>query len=134
MNMGVPAYNLAASVQLIIAQRLARRLCPKCKKPSELPQDTLLELGFDEAELAEKQIYDAVGCSQCTKGYKGRVGIYEVVKVTPELADLVMHSASAMEISRKARDQGFPDLRQSGRRKVLSGLTSVDELTRVTME
>ncbi|WP_404419729.1 type IV-A pilus assembly ATPase PilB [Marinospirillum sp.] len=134
MNMGVPAYNLAASVQLIIAQRLARRLCPKCKKPSELPQDTLLELGFSEQELAENQIYDAVGCSQCTKGYKGRLGIYEVVKITPELADLVMHSASAMEISRKAREQGFPDLRQSGRRKVLAGLTSVDELTRVTME
>ncbi|MDR9469254.1 type IV-A pilus assembly ATPase PilB [Marinospirillum sp.] len=134
MNMGVPAYNLAASVQLIIAQRLARRLCPKCKKPSELPQDTLLELGFSEQELTENQIYDAVGCSQCTKGYKGRLGIYEVVKITPELADLVMHSASAMEISRKAREQGFPDLRQSGRRKVLAGLTSVDELTRVTME
>lgn len=134
MNMGVPAYNLAASVQLIIAQRLARRLCPKCRKPSSLPQDTLLELGFTELELAERQIYDAVGCSQCTKGYKGRVGIYEVVKITPELADLVMHSASAMDISRKAREQGFSDLRQSGRRKVLAGLTSVDELTRVTME
>jgi len=134
MNMGVPAYNLAASVQLIIAQRLARRLCPKCKKPSELPKQTLLELGFTEQELADHTIYEAVGCSQCTKGYKGRLGIYEVVKITSELADLIMRSASAIEIDKKARQQGFADLRQSGRKKVLAGITSVNELTRVTME
>jgi len=134
MNMGIPAYNLAASVQLIIAQRLARRLCPKCKKPSDLPHETLLEIGFTEQELAENTLFQAVGCSQCTKGYKGRVGIYEVVKITHELADLVMRSGNALEINDKARQQGFPDLRQSGRSKVLAGLTSVDELTRVTME
>ena len=134
MNMGIPSYNLAASVQLIIAQRLARRLCPKCRKPTALPRDTLEEIGFTPAELDSHTIYDAVGCNHCTKGYKGRLGIYEVVKITPELADLIMHSAGALELDRKAREQGFPDLRQSGRKKVLAGLTSVDELTRVTME
>ncbi|SFC05229.1 type IV pilus assembly protein PilB [Marinospirillum celere] len=134
MNMGIPSYNLAASVQLIIAQRLARKLCPKCRKPTELPKDTLLELGFTQEQINAKGIFDAVGCTHCTKGYKGRIGIYEVVKITPELADLIMHSASALEIDRKARAEGFDDLRQAGRKKVLAGLTSVDELTRVTME
>lgn len=134
MNMGIPPYNLAASVQLIIAQRLARKLCPRCKAPTQTAKDVLETLGFTAEELTKHQIFQPVGCSHCTQGYKGRVGIYEVVKITPELADLILHGASALEISRKARELGFDDLRMAGRKKVLAGLTSVEELTRVTME
>lgn len=134
MNMGIPAYNLAASVQLIIAQRLARRLCTRCRVEAQTPKEVLLGLGFTAAELDQHTIYQARGCSQCTQGYKGRVGIYEVVKITPELSDLIMQNAGTRAISMKAREQGFDDLRTAGRRKVLAGQTSVEELTRVTME
>lgn len=133
-NMGIPAYNLAASLQLIIAQRLARKLCSKCKAPSDTPKQVLLDLGFTEGELTNHTIYKPVGCNQCTAGYKGRTGIYEVVKITDALAELIMQGASVREIDLKAREQGFPDLRMAGRKKVLAGLLSIDELTRVTME
>ena len=134
LNMGIPAYNLAASLQLIIAQRLARKLCPKCKTVCDLPKQTLLDLSFTEQELAQNTIYKAVGCNQCTSGYKGRTGIYEVVKITCELANLIMQMAGTHELDLKARQQGFTDLRTAGRKKVLAGLISLDELTRVTME
>ena len=133
-NMGIPAYNLAASLQLIIAQRLARKLCSKCKAPSNTPKQVLLDLGFTEGELTNHTIYKPRGCNQCTSGYKGRTGIYEVVKITDALAELIMQGASVREIDLKAREQGFPDLRMAGRKKVLAGLLSIDELTRVTME
>ncbi|WP_211219791.1 type IV-A pilus assembly ATPase PilB [Marinospirillum minutulum] len=133
-NMGIPAYNLAASLQLIIAQRLARKLCSKCKIPSDTPKQVLLDLGFTEDELTNHTIYKPGGCNQCTSGYKGRTGIYEVVKITDALAELIMQGASVREIDLKAREQGFPDLRMAGRKKVLAGLLSIDELTRVTME
>ncbi|GLR63109.1 type IV-A pilus assembly ATPase PilB [Marinospirillum insulare] len=134
MNMGIPTYNLAASLQLIIAQRLARKLCEKCKAPCDTPKQVLLNLGFTEEELSNNTIYKAVGCSQCTSGYKGRSGIYEVVKITDALADLIMQGASAREIDLKAREEGFIDLRKAGQKKVLAGILSIDELTRVTME
>lgn len=133
-NMGIPAYNLAASLQLIIAQRLARKLCPKCKTICDMPPSVLIELGFTAQQLAEKTIYKAVGCNQCTAGYKGRMGIYEVVKITPELADLIMQGASPRVIEAKSQQQGFPNLRISGCNKVLAGLTSVAELMRVTID
>ncbi|NLW03693.1 MAG: Flp pilus assembly complex ATPase component TadA, partial [Pseudomonadaceae bacterium] len=133
-NMGIPTYNLASSLQLIIAQRLARKLCSKCKSACNTSKPILLKLGFTEQELAEHTLYKAVGCNQCTAGYKGRTGIYEVVKITHELSDLIMQGASVHEIDAKAREQGFPDLRMSGRKKALAGFISIDELTRVTME
>lgn len=133
-NMGIPAYNLASSLQLIIAQRLARKLCSRCKKPCDTQQEVLLNLGFTELELAEGTIFKAVGCQQCTLGYKGRTGIYEVLKITDEIAELVMTAAGPQAIHLKAREQGFADLRTAGRKKVLAGLISIDELTRVTMD
>lgn len=132
-NMGIPAYNLATSLQLIIAQRLARKLCKKCKITCDTPQSALLKLGFSEQQLIKNTRYKALGCDQCTAGYQGRLGIYEVVKITPELADLMLQGAGSRAIEAKAQQQGFPDLRTAGRNKVLAGLTSVDELIRVTM-
>lgn len=134
MNMGIPPYNLASSLQLIIAQRLARKLCVQCKITCDEPKNALLDLGFTEQELAEHTLYKAVGCNLCTAGYKGRIGIYEVVKVTPEIADLILTAAGPSNIYLKIREQGFTGLPASGRKKVLAGSISVGELTRVTMD
>lgn len=134
VNMGIPTYNLASSLQLIIAQRLARKLCPSCKQPDTSPQEALLKLGFTEEELSQHTLYAAKGCSNCTAGYKGRVGIYEVVKITPELAEEILREASTHVISDKASEQGFYNLRIAGRKKALAGLISVSELARVTMD
>lgn len=132
-NMGIPAYNLASSLQLIIAQRLARKLCPKCKTACNTPHSALIELGFTEQQLSNNTLYKAVGCNQCTAGYQGRLGIYEVVKITPELADLMMQNADLKTLETQAKRQGFHNLRTTGRNKVLAGLTSIDELIRITM-
>lgn len=134
MNMGIPTYNLASSLQLIIAQRLARRLCSHCRTPETKPRQALLDLGFTSEELEAHTLYQPKGCPQCNLGYKGRVGIYETVKMTPELAELILTGGSVLDFDRLARRQGFHDLRQSARVKVLQGMTSVDELSRVTME
>ena len=135
-NMGVPSFNIATSVNLVIAQRLARRLCPHCKAPSDIPRQSLLEMGFTEADLSnpEFQVYQPVGCSECREGYKGRVGIYEVMKVTPEIARIIMEDGNAIEIKDAALKQGFRDLRRSGILKVLKGTTSIQEMYRVTSE
>lgn len=134
LNMGVPAFNLATSVSLIIAQRLARRLCAHCKTRVEYPKEAMLAEGFSEAEIADMDLQKAVGCTKCSKGYKGRVGIYEVVKMTPELQKIVMEGGNSIEISTKAREQGFNDLRRSGLLKALSGVTSLEEINRVTKD
>ena len=99
-NMGVASFNIATSVNLVIAQRLARRLCTACKKPTNVPKNSLLEMGFTEEDLADPNniIYEPVGCSECRDGYKGRVGIYEVMKVTPEIARIIMEDGNAIEI------------------------------------
>lgn len=134
MSMGIPPYNLASSVQLIIAQRLARKLCTKCKVACDEPKKALLDLGFTEQELAEHTLYKAVGCNLCTAGYKGRTGIYEVVKITPDIANLILTGAGPRNTYLTMREQGFAGLRTSGRKKVLAGIISVGELTRVTMD
>ena len=134
-NMGVPAFNLATSVSLIIAQRLARRLCPNCKQVAKIPKDVLLEEGFTEDDLAENpEIYEAKdgGCEKCKGGYKGRVGIYEVVKITDEIGRIIMSDGNSIELSDQARVHGFNDLRRSGLDKVLLGVTSLAETNRVT--
>ena len=135
-NMGVPSFNIATSVNLVIAQRLARRLCSQCKKPADIPQQSLLEMGFTEADLQspEFQIYEPVGCNECREGYKGRVGIYEVMKVTPEISRIIMEDGNAIEIAEASARAGFNNLRRSGLVKVMQGVTSLQEVNRVTSE
>lgn len=135
-NMGVASFNIATSVNLVIAQRLARRLCKVCKKPTDAPKQSLLEMGFTEEDLAnpDNVIYEPVGCAECREGYKGRVGVYEVLKITPELSRIIMEDGNAIQIKDVAMTQGFRDLRRSGIMKVLQGLTSVQEMYRVTSE
>lgn len=135
-NMGVPSFNIATSVNLVIAQRLARRLCSQCKKPADIPQQSLLEMGFTETDLQqpEFQIYEPVGCNECREGYKGRVGIYEVMKVTPEISRIIMEDGNALEIADASARAGFNNLRRSGLVKVMQGVTSLQEVNRVTSE
>lgn len=136
INMGIPAYNLASSVTLIIAQRLGRRLCQKCRVPANLPKETLIEAGFEEDELSGLQIYDAnkEGCDACNGGYKGRVGIYQVMPVTEAIGRIVMEGGNSMDIADQALKEGVWDMRKSGLKKVADGLTSLEEVYRVTKE
>jgi type IV pilus assembly protein PilB len=131
-NMGIPSYNLATSVTLIIAQRLARRLCNHCKKPLKLPPRILLQEGFTEAQLSNLQLFGAVGCDRCNDGYKGRVGIYEVVPITDKIARCIMDNGSSIQIADIARAEGYNNLRTSALMKVAQGLTSLAEANRVT--
>ncbi|MCB1676140.1 MAG: Flp pilus assembly complex ATPase component TadA, partial [Halioglobus sp.] len=135
LNMGVPAFNLATSVTLVIAQRLARRLCKECAVPLEdVPRETLLKEGFTEELLAGATIKRAVGCSLCREGYKGRVGVYEVVRITPAIATLIMEEGNSLQIKEQARKEGFNDLRRSALLKVAQGLTSLEEANRITVD
>ncbi|MGB5438748.1 MAG: type IV-A pilus assembly ATPase PilB [Gammaproteobacteria bacterium] len=134
-NMGVPAYNIAASVHLIMAQRLARRLCPKCKKDSEIPREALIKAGFSEQQLAgDFKIFEPVGCDSCTLGYKGRVGIYQVMPVTEAMGRIIMEGGNSMELEKQAKIEGVADLRDSGLKKVADGITSLEEIDRVTKD
>ncbi len=131
-NMGIPSYNLATSISLIIAQRLARRLCSHCKKPLKLPPRILMQEGFTEAQLQNMQIFGAVGCDRCNDGYKGRVGIYEVVPITDKIARCIMDDGSSIQIADIARAEGYNNLRTSALMKVAQGLTSLAEANRLT--
>ncbi|PCJ40680.1 MAG: type IV-A pilus assembly ATPase PilB [SAR86 cluster bacterium] len=132
MNMGIASYNLATSVTLIIAQRLARRLCNNCKKPIKLPPKILLQEGFTEEQLENIELYGAMGCDKCNEGYKGRVGIYEVVPITDSISRIIMDNGNTIQIADMARQQGFNDLRNSALIKVAKGLTSLAEANRIT--
>ena len=134
MNMGVAPYNIASSVTLIIAQRLGRRLCPHCKEETSVPPEELINQGFRESELKELTIYRAVGCDQCNRGYKGRVGIYEVMPLSEEMGRIIMGGGNSIQIADQARREGINDLRQSGLNKVRMGMTSLEEINRVTTE
>ncbi|AWN17003.1 type IV-A pilus assembly ATPase PilB [Salinisphaera sp. LB1] len=136
MNMGVPAYNIAASVTLIIAQRLARRLCPQCKTAAEIPPDALIEEGFSVEEIEHLTIYEAnlKGCDHCTDGYRGRVGIYQVMPVTDAIGQIIMSGGNADDIEKQAASEGVLNLRQAGLNKVRHGVISLAELNRVTVE
>jgi type IV pilus assembly protein PilB len=135
LNMGVPAFNIATSVSLIIAQRLARRLCPSCKEPANLTDEVLKKEGFTQAQIdAGITIYKPKGCDKCKNGYKGRVGIYEVVKVTPKISQLIMAEADSLTIAAAADDEGFNNLRKSALIKAIEGVTSLEEVERVTSE
>lgn len=132
MNMGVPSYNIASSVTLIIAQRLARRLCNECKEPEEIPKEELLRQGFTDEQLPHLNLQHSVGCDQCTGGFKGRTGIYEVMPVTEAIQELIMSNAGSLQIARQARKEGYNSLRQSALRKVADGTISLAEANRVT--
>ncbi|MGH8243560.1 MAG: type IV-A pilus assembly ATPase PilB, partial [Steroidobacteraceae bacterium] len=136
VDMGVKPYAIATSVSLIIAQRLARRLCPACKQPMDIPHDALLREGFTEQQISTPgfKVYKHVGCSQCTDGYKGRLGIYEVLPVTESIGRIILEGGSAPHIRDEARKGGVWDLRTAGLKKVMDGLTTLEEVNRVTVE
>jgi len=135
MNMGVASFNIATSVSLIIAQRLGRRLCGNCKQPYDVPHEALLKEGFTQEQIDTGfTVYRPVGCDKCKNGYKGRVGILEVVRVTEEMEEMIMNEASAIELARQARNEGFNSLRQSALEKVIQGVTSLEEANRVTKD
>jgi type IV pilus assembly protein PilB len=135
MDMGVKPYAIATSVSLIIAQRLARRLCSNCKTDLDIPAEALLKEGFGDDEIANGlQIFGPVGCTQCTDGYKGRVGIYEVMPLSEEIGRIIMEGGSAITIAEQAAQEGVWNLRQSGLNKVRNGMTSLEEINRVTVD
>jgi len=135
MNMGIAPYNITSSITLVIAQRLARRLCERCKRKAELPDHALLAEGFTEQEIAEGlSVYEAVGCDECTGGYKGRTGVYQVMPMSEEIATIILQGGNAIEIARAAQAAGVRDLRQSALLKVKQGITSLAEINRVTKD
>jgi type IV pilus assembly protein PilB len=137
VDMGVKPYAIATSVSLIIAQRLARRLCGTCKAPLDIPKEALLKEGFTDKDISTGlKIFgpSPKGCQACTDGYKGRVGIYQVLPVTESIARIILAGGSAPEISAQAAKEGVWDLRRAGLEKVKSGMTSLEEVNSVTVE
>jgi type IV pilus assembly protein PilB len=136
-NMGVPPFNIASAVTLIIAQRLARRLCNNCKVREDIPREALLEEGFTDAQIDSEKgvtVYKAVGCESCTSGYKGRVGVYQVMPISEAMGRIIMEGGNSMQLADQAQLEGISDLRQSGLKKVAAGLTSLEEINRVIKE
>lgn len=135
VDMGVMPYAIATSVALIIAQRLARKLCNNCKVPMEVPTEALLKEGFTEEDIASgMKIYKAVGCSQCTDGYKGRTGLYQVMPVTEEIQRIILQGGNAVDIANQSAAEGVWDLRRSGLKKAKDGITTLDEINQCTVE
>jgi len=134
MNIGVAPYNIASAVSIIIAQRLARRLCNHCKQPEDVPREALLQEGFKEEELADLTLYKAVGCDQCNDGYKGRVGIYQVMRISEEMGKIIMSGGNAIDLAEQAEKEGVANLRTSGLKKAKEGITSLEEVNRVTKD
>jgi len=134
-NMGAPPFNIASSVLLIMAQRLVRKLCPHCREEDDLPREALIEEGFNDEEIAEGiTLYKPIGCDRCVDGYKGRVGIFQVIKVSDEMGRLIMAGGNSIQLADQAEKEGYADLRRSGLRKVKAGVTSLLELNRATKE
>jgi type IV pilus assembly protein PilB len=135
VDMGVKPYAIASSVSLIIAQRLARRLCSNCKEPVDIPTEALLKEGFTKADIESGvTVFSAKGCNQCTAGYKGRVGIYQVMPCSETIGRIMMEGGNSLQIAAQAKAEGVADLRQSGLKKVKDGLTSLEEINRVTVD
>lgn len=134
MNMGIAPFNVATSVSLIIAQRLARRLCSLCKEPHKVPKVALKEQGFTDEQIKNAKIYKAKGCKKCNKGYKGRIGVYEVVKITPAIQEIIMNNGDSLEVQKQAEKEGFLSVRQSGINVVSAGISSLEEINRVTLK
>lgn len=132
-NMGVPSYNIGSSVSLIIAQRLGRRLCEHCKQPESVADSELLALGFSQQQVNQEVMpYKAVGCNECVKGYKGRIGIYEVLPMSEQIAKMILAGKNSLELSQQAQQEGMQTLRQSALQKVIDGVTSLVEVERIT--
>lgn len=134
VNMGVAPFNISTTVSLVIAQRLARRLCKHCKRPADLPPEVLINTGFSPEEVENLTVYEPVGCDQCTMGYKGRVGIYQVMPVSEATGRIIMEGGNAIDIADQAKKEGISDLRQSSLEKVRQGVTSLEEINRVTQD
>lgn len=135
VNMGVPPFNIAAAVNLIIAQRLGRRLCEQCKKVDDLPDNVLQEEGFTAEQIkAKPTLYKPIGCDACDKGYKGRVGIYQVMPISEAIGKIIMDEGTALDVADQAQKDGINNLRQSAILKVISGVTSLEEINRVTKD
>jgi type IV pilus assembly protein PilB len=134
LNMGVPSFNLATTINLIIAQRLARRLCSKCKEPADLSAEQLVKAGFSSELAQTATIFKPKGCDSCTGGYKGRVGIYEVVRITPDVSRIIMDEGNAIQLNEQFKVEGFNSLRISGLVKAASGVTSLEEVNRITTD
>ncbi len=134
-NMGVAPFNIASSVLLIMAQRLVRRLCRRCRKPDKIPNQALLVEGFTQKEIDEGlTLYKPVGCEHCYQGYRGRVGIYQLMPISEAMGRLIMEGGNALQLGDQARAEGILDLRHSGLLKVKAGITSLEEINRVTKE
>ncbi|VAW99091.1 Type IV fimbrial assembly, ATPase PilB [hydrothermal vent metagenome] len=135
VNMGIPAYSIASAVNLIVAQRLARRLCTHCKKKLDIPNEALAQEGFTAAQIKKGfTLYGNVGCDQCNNGYKGRVGIYQVMPISESMGRIIMEGGNSMQLADQSLKEGIPDLRISGLKKVADGVTTLDEVNRVTKE
>jgi len=134
LQMGIPAFNIVAAVNLIMAQRLGRRLCEHCKVPADFPDKVLLAAGFKQEELHDLKIFSAVGCEYCTNGYKGRVGVYQVLTLTDKMRSLILNGGNTDQLAECALAEGFNDLRRSGLNKVRMGITSLEEIDRITKE
>jgi type IV pilus assembly protein PilB len=135
LNMGIPTFNIASSVTLIIAQRLARKLCDHCKiVRDDCTQAGLLELGFTEIDLDDIKLFKALGCHKCTNGYYGRIGLFEVLPMTKALGHLIMSGGNSLDILNTARAEGMRTIYQSGLEKVKHGVTTIEELNRVTVD
>jgi type IV pilus assembly protein PilB len=135
VDMGVKPYAIATSVSLIIAQRLARRLCDNCKEVRDVPREALQKEGFEAKDIDEGlTIFGPVGCKSCNDGYKGRLGIFQVMEVSETMGKIIMEGGNAMQISQQATKEGVIDLRRAGLNKVKDGITSLEEINRVTIE
>jgi len=135
VDMGVKAYAIASTVSLIIAQRLARKLCDNCKEIRDVPKEALLQEGFTEQEINDGlQVFGPVGCNQCNQGYKGRLGVFQVMPISEAIQRIIMEGGNAIQIADQAAAEGVPDLRSAGLQKVKDGLTGLEEINRVTIE
>lgn len=133
-QMGVPAYNIASSVLLIMAQRLARKLCGKCKQEEQLPNELLIKEGFSEEDAKDLTTFKAIGCDHCVNGYKGRVGIFQVMPISEAMENLIIQNCSTNELVEQSASEGVLTLRESGLRKVKDGITSIEEINRITKD
>lgn len=131
INMGIEAYNIASSLAIVIAQRLVRTLCDTCKQKEDLPEEILIKEGFKKEDISQYQLYTALGCTHCSHGFNGRIGIFEVLPITKEMAQLIMDGGNAIAIADLARKEGVISLRDAGLNMVLQGITSLTELNRV---
>jgi len=134
LNMGVPAFNVASAVHVIVAQRLVRKLCRHCRVEASLPEKALIEAGFDKASAKDMSLFEPnrKGCPHCTEGYKGRAGVFQVMPISEQIKTLIMEGCTEQDIEKAAREEGIDDLRQSGLKKVRDGITSLAEIERVT--